>query len=247
MNREIRIFENEDKLDNFAIQRWIEMTSRAVGQKGLFTVALSGGRSPLSLYHKLSQLKDILPWDSMRLFMADERFVPFDNEENNFRLLRENLLNPLNIASKHAYPVPVEEGSAEGASQKYARTLKEFFKLKKDELPRFDLIMLGVGEDGHIASLFPGADIEGGRGSIAIPAVAKGVKHKRISLSLPVINNARSVIFVVKGQRKSDVMKKVLEEADNKLPAVHVKPVKGKVYFLLDASAASRINHKIRK
>jgi len=246
MKRDIHIFDNEDKMDDFIIQKWVEETSRAVGEKNYFTVALSGGRSPVSFYHKLSQLKDILPWEKTHVFLADERLVSLESEDSNYKLIKDNLLSRVGIAMRHVYPVSVEKEDAEVAAQGYEEQLKEFFKLKRNELPRFDLIMLGLGEDGHTASLFPGTDMKGRFGTIAVPAAVKGVKHKRVSLSLPVINNARNVIFIVKGENKSDIARKVLEE-DTGLPAALIKTTKGKVYFLLDTGSASKISQSIKK
>jgi 6-phosphogluconolactonase len=238
-NRKILIFKDIEEISNFIIKKWFEIAKRAIKEKGRFTVALSGGKTPQTLYQKLAELKDSLPWDKTEIFLVDERFVPCEDSENNYRMINQTLLSRIKIPEKNIHPISTKEKTPKASARKYEEELTSYFKLKKGEFPRFDLILLGMGEDGHTASLFPDTtaltETEHFVIAVSPPDISK---KERISLTLPVINNADNVIFLITGVHKAKVLKEVIEDKNCKLPAAMVSPEKGMLFFLIDKAAA---------
>ena len=155
--RDIYIFDDRDGAARFAVEKWVEISSTANDERGRFAVALSGGRTPVDFYERLSVYHKPLPWDKTHIFPADERFVPPSDRESNFRLIKEHLLHHLTIPKQNIHPVITGEGTPDDAARRYEEEIRQFFALGAGQLPVFDLILLGMGEDGHTASLFPGA------------------------------------------------------------------------------------------
>jgi 6-phosphogluconolactonase len=241
-DKEILIFESIEQMSYDAIDRWAEISENAINEKGYFTVALSGGKSPIDLYERLSMKSD-LPWDKTHIFMVDERFVPYESDENNYHLIHRTLLRPINIPAKNIHPIVTSEPSPGASAERYERDILNFCKTAGINDFRLDLILLGVGEDGHTASLFPGSPAvkEIDRLAIEVSPPDK-IKYERISLTFPAINNADNVIFFVTGSNKAVVMKDAIEREESPLPAAMVKPVKGKLVFLLDKGAGSLLS-----
>lgn len=236
---EYLVFENRDKMWRFMAEKWVEISLRAVMIKGYFAAALSGGKTPAGFYQHLAIVKD-LPWEKTHLFLVDERFVPPFSVDSNYRMLRENFFNKISIAHQNIHPISTVEPSPYIAALKYEEELKIFFKLPPGGIPEFDLILLGIGADGHTASLFPGTEALKDKEHLAVPVTLGASLHDRITLTLQVINNAENVIFLVSGRHKADVMKKLIEEKDRTLPASMVKPEKGRLVFLMDNEARGK-------
>ena len=152
--KNIIIFKTIDNMADFIISQWKTISKRAIKEKGYFSVALSGGKTPVFLYRKLSH-KRALPWDKTYIFQTDERFVPYHNKENNFHMISDRLLNKVGIPKETVYPISTKEDDSQSSAKRYERDLRSFFEVNA-KAPRFDLILLGIGEDGHTASLFPG-------------------------------------------------------------------------------------------
>ncbi len=245
-HREILIFENGDELSDFALEKWREISGKAIKDRESFAVALSGGKTPVGFYRKLAGLQDDLSWNKTDVFLVDERFVPFDSDESNYGMIKDKLLNRVRIPAGKVHPVSTGEDSLQAAAKKYEGDLKEFFKLNVGEFPEFDLIMLGIGEDGHTASLFPGTSSLTENERLAIAVDLNKLKNKRISLTLPVINNAKNIIFLISGHNKAKALREILEGKEKLLPASRVKPGKGRVFFLLDKSAGAYLSHLIK-
>lgn len=243
-NREVKIFDTYDEMADFAVEKWKEIALKSVSDRGCFTVALSGGKTPIRFYEKLSCSGERMPWDKTHVFMADERYVPFVNKDNNYRSLKETLLDRVVIPKENIHPIPVEEKSPRLTAVKYEEVLKAFFEVKEGDLPVFDLIMLGIGEDGHTASLFPGSSSLGEKEHLVIADKAEVVMHERISIILPVINNAKNVIFLISGQNKAAISREVIEDGNTGLPAVCVAPSKGRLLFLMDQEAGRYLDHR---
>jgi len=237
--REVLVFSNNQAASRFAVKKWVEISSESVADKGYFTVALSGGRTPIEFYRMLSAGKSRLPWDKTHIFLADERFVPSSDKESNYRLIREYLLNYLAIPEDNMHPVQTEENTLEQAAKRYEDDIVNFFNIQDDRIPVFDLIMLGMGEDGHTASLFPGTPSLKEKRHLTIPVIAVKAPHKRISLTLPVLNKAKHIIFLVSGENKTHAVKEMLESKNSKLPAALVKPEHGSLLLVIDEAAAS--------
>lgn len=170
--------------------------------------------------------------------MVDERFISPYHKDSNQRMFREHLISKINIPLKNFHSVPIRNDVFQSARE-YEQELKYYFKLKKEEYPVFDLILLGIGKDGHTASLFPNhqnlTDIKNLITAESVPHL----NYQRISLTLRVINHSRNVIFLVTGKEKASIMYQILIKKSKKLPAAWIQPEKGILYFFLDKSAAS--------
>jgi 6-phosphogluconolactonase len=257
MNREILIFPNIEELNNAAAQNFVEIGAEAIEKRGQFVVALAGGSTPKLLYQLLSSDKfnDKIDWKSVFFFFGDERKVPPDSEESNFRMANENLLKPLQISEENVFRWQTELKDAEVIAEKYEETITRFFDLKQNPpanaggsdktLPRFDLILLGMGADGHTASLFPFTDAVrtasvSGRVKIADANTIEKLQTTRLTFTFPVINNAGNIIFLVSGEEKAETLKEVLEGEFQplKFPSQNVKPDDGNLFWLVDKQAA---------
>jgi 6-phosphogluconolactonase len=251
--RKYLIFPDVDTLSEYAVKFWIEISSDSVKKRGRFDTAISGGRTPVHFYTKLSHVKDTIPWENTHIFFADERYVPFDHEESNYRMVYQILLKCLPVPKENIHPVPIDKGTTpHEASVLYEQDMQIHFNLpcsgdtkSKRLFPVFDIIMLGIGEDGHTASLFPNAPalIEKERFAIAVQPPDKK-KRKRVSITLPVINNARNIVVLACGKEKADVINEVLIKKNMDLPASRIMSKKGRVIFLLDEKSALYLKKK---
>jgi len=229
------------ELSRQSAERFSQLARHSVQGSGRFTVALSGGSTPKHLYSLLAApgYKERIPWNNVHLFWGDERCVPPDHPESNFRMAQEALLSKIEIPAENIHRMR-GEGQPQTAAAEYEQELQRFFGLKSGALPRFDLILLGIGEDGHTASLFPGNEALNQTNHLVVaPFVAKLNSH-RLSLSLPVLNNAANVWFLVTGASKADAVKEVFS-ASSDLPAARVNPVNGNLIWYITQDAAPGI------
>lgn len=240
----VLIFEGEEEMADFALQRWQEIFLESLRMKGRFSVILSGGRTPAGLYRKLAARGEKSSWRRTHIFFADERFVPFSHRDSNYGMVKRLLLDEAGIPSGNRHPVPVEDVSPAGSAERYEADIRRFFGLSAGEMPEFDLVLLGMGEDGHTASLFPGDPALREERRLAVAVVLNDERRDRITLTLPVLNNARHVIFLLSGKRKARTLKKVMEDRDVSLPAALVRPRKGSLLFLADREAAACLTEK---
>ena len=244
---QVLVFDNISALENFTLGKWMAVASEAVARRGMFTAALSGGSTPEGLYRKLALRADPLLWPRTHIFMVDERLVPHESADSNFRMMDETLFRNAPIPRENIHPVPAD-GPPELCAQRYESGLAEFFGHQKGGMPVFDLVLLGLGEDGHTASLFPGSDAlrEKERFTAAVPDEKK---HDRVTLTYPVLNSARNVFFLVAGEKKASVLERVVEKRDPALPASAIDPENGTLLFLADSGAAGRlpVNSFIRR
>ena len=235
----ILVLDNIDEISAFALDRYRALASENITQRGRFIVAFSGGRTPAIFMQKLATKKE-LPWQDTHIFIADERFVSFADESSNYRMIKQNLLSKIDIPAKNIHPIYTGYKDVNTAAQKYAIYIRDFFGLGENQMPVFDLVMLGLGADGHTASLFPQLE-EINKNRLTIAADIQEVQHQRISLSLGAVNNAREIIFLISGKEKADIVKRVVKGKDEKLPAARVSSEKGSIYFLIDRPAAKFI------
>lgn len=237
---EVNVSDSLASMTKTAVELFLQIADESIKKKGRFCVALSGGKTPVDFYQKLSQTTNDLMWNQTHIFLVDERYVPLTHQNSNYKLIKENLCDHLRIGTQLFHSVPVEETSPQKAAENYEKAIKEFFMLKEGELPRFDLMILGLGEDGHVASLFPGNSGMFEKKRLAISVSNNTLEEKnRVTLTLPVINNAQHIIFLAHGIRKAESVKRVLEEKDPTLPATLVQPTDGEIVFLIDQAAAS--------
>jgi 6-phosphogluconolactonase len=202
------------------------------------TVALSGGSTPKRMFQILAeQFFDKVTWSGIQFFWSDERHVPPDHPESNYRMANEALLSHVPVSVSNVYRIRGENPNAADAARDYERTVVE---VTKQTVPRFDLIFLGLGTDGHTASIFPGSQVlHETQRLVAAPYVEK-FKSYRITMTLPLINNGASVVFLVSGAEKAEIVKEVFE-GENKYPAQAVTPVQGELIWMLDKAAASKL------
>jgi 6-phosphogluconolactonase len=238
----IFVFDNSEGVADYAVTKWIELSSQAIADKGSFSAALSGGKTPVEFYKRLAASKDILSWDRTYIFFVDERLVPPSHNESNYGLIKEHLLSHVKISDENVHRIQTEGIILEQSARRYEEDIRRFFRNKCDSMPRFDLIMLGIGEDGHTASLFPGKSSLKERTRLAIRVTTEKFPGERITLTLPVINNARKIIFLVSGRDKAKVLKEIVEDKKSSLPASRVYPKQGIVYFMIDKPAASLLS-----
>lgn len=238
--RQIIVEKNAERLAQKGAALFYEQARDAVTEKGHFAVAISGGGTPREMHRLFSKapLRQQIAWEKTHLFWVDERAVPYDHPASNYGAAKADFIEKLTLSGDRIYPMPVGVDPETNAAE-YQRQLQSFFKGKNAEVPVFDLIVLGVGTDGHTASLFPTtpADISTDKWVMAVKGGDPDVL--RLTLTLPVINRARQVLFLVSGARKARIVKKVLENEDPLLPAARIRPESGHLMWLLDTDAAS--------
>ena len=223
----------------------VQATEEAVTQRGRFTLALSGGSTPKSLFQLLAaNARTSLPWDRMFFFWGDERHVPPTDGESNFRMADEAMLSKIPVDKANVFRVLSENPDANVAAADYEETLQKFFSLSAGEVPRFDLILLGMGPDGHTASLFPGTAALQEKSRLVVANWIEKFKTHRITFTLPVLNAARCVAFLVSGTEKAEALHAVLEgdAAGEQYPSKLVQPKDGRLIWLLDRAAANRLS-----
>lgn len=244
--REIRVLNSTGDLFQAAAAEWAAIASQAVSDKGRFTVALSGGSTPKSLYGLLaSDFAPKLPWDKSFFFWGDERHVPPDHPESNYRMVNEAMLSKVPVPSANIFRVRAEENDPAVAASSYERTLKEFFHLRPGEFPRFDLTLLGIGPDGHTASLFPGTAALGENQRLVVANWVEKFNTFRITVTFPVLNSSAYVMFLVSGKEKSGILREVLEDPSAHLPSQDIKPVNGRLLWLVDRDAAGGLSKSV--
>ena len=242
MNPEIRVFQNRDELNRATAERFSQVAQRCVGAGSLFSAALSGGSTPRELYQLLAGPDFVrrTPWDATHLFQVDERAVPPDHPESNFRMIREAMLERAPLPSEHFHRMAAELPNLEEAARRYEEEIAEVLRPQPSEMPYFDLILLGLGPDGHTASLFPGTAALDEQKRWVVPNRVEKLNTWRLTLTFPVINAAGAVIFLVAGPEKAETVRRVLHPsgAAESLPAERVQPSGGRLAWFLDKSAA---------
>ena len=219
----------------------VETAGEAVRQRGRFTIALAGGATPRETYTRLAAppWRARVAWDRTWVFFGDERAAPPDHPESNYRMAHDALLARVPVPTAQVIRMRGEAEDTEAAAAEYARRLAAVFATRRGELPRFDLVLLGLGVDGHTASLFPGSPVlkEVFRPVAAVHAAAAAIPQ-RLTLTFPVLNAAARVVFLVAGAEKAKVVKAVLAD-QAPLPAALVRPDDGELVWLLDSAAAA--------
>lgn len=238
----LKIFSAIEELNRFAADKFIEIGNAAIEKRSEFTVALAGGSTPKSLYRLLAsdEYNNKILWDSVFFFFGDERNVLPDNAESNFRMANENLFEPLGINAENIFHWNTEFEVPDVIAKDYETKIMDFFDLAENEFPRFDLIILGMGDDGHTASLFPFTEALEENEKIVTENFVKKLDTWRLTFTFPTINNASNVFFLVKGDDKAEALKNVLqgEFQPQRFPAQNVKPKDGKLFWLVDELAA---------
>ncbi|MCX8093201.1 MAG: 6-phosphogluconolactonase [Candidatus Goldbacteria bacterium] len=222
-----------------------EIAEKTINTQGFFTIALSGGNSPRLIYSMLAEkeLKSKIDWNKVLIFWGDDRYLPHTNPESNYKMAYDTLISKIDIPQENIFRIPTEVSPPEEAALLYENIMKKaFIKLGaidiNKKLPIFDLIILGVGRDGHTASLFPGhkAVNEKERWVTHVKAHARITLHDRITITLPVINNAKNVMFIISGEGKGKIIRDIVEEkrSGKVYPASMIKPQDGQSVWFID-------------
>jgi 6-phosphogluconolactonase len=244
--RSIEVFATAADLFHAAAEEFVRAARGAIGAQGRFTVALSGGSTPKGLYSLLATNYSTFAWNRVFLFFGDERHVPPTDPESNYRMVNESLLTKIAIPAENVFRVPAENPDAAAAAADYESQLRRFFDLRPGdrpgEIPRFDLILLGMGPDGHTASLFPDSPALDEQARLVVANwVAKFNTH-RITFTFPVLNRAAEVMFMASGADKATMLHQVLEGKNTPpLPSQRVQPADGKLLWMLDEAAAAKL------
>ncbi|NDJ52080.1 MAG: 6-phosphogluconolactonase [Chloroflexi bacterium] len=241
---EVVRLDNAEAVAQETARRWVMLANQAVAERGMFTIALSGGSTPRTVYSMMAAdpWRGQAPWQDTYVFFGDERRVHHSDPESNYRMARETLLDHVPIPPNQVFPMP-GEGLLKTAMLDYKKELRKVFKPGFKEFPRFDFVLLGMGEDAHIASIFPGTRAVSEGSEMVLAYLVPQMNVERMTLTLPVINNALQIVVQVVGQHKADALAKVLEGdyRPSTYPAQALEPVDGQLIWLVDQAAASKL------
>jgi len=250
--RDIRILADPAAVTRRAADEFVKAANNAVAQKGMFSVALSGGSTPKSLYALLADdpgYRSKVPWDKMRVFFGDERHTPPDSPESNFHMATESLFSKGVLKPEQITRIKGEYPNTEKAALEYQLVIRAYFQLEEGQYPRLDLVLLGMGEEGHTLSLFPGTTALHATGRIAVRNWVGKLYTERITMTATVVNHASQVMFLITRPDKAPALKAVLEgpyEPDQ-LPAQLIQPESGNALWLIDRDAAKMLSVGVRE
>lgn len=239
-HQKIIVKENAALLSQNAANLFHQTAKESIDRRGRFVVAISGGTTPRRMHRMLAEEPhgSATPWDRTYIFWVDERCVSENDPASNYGRAKKDFLNTVPVPETQVYPMPSELPPKYGA-QKYEQTLIEFFKLEAGRFPTFDLIFLGIGADGHIASLFPGHRTVNEEGKMVVAVKGGNPNVNRLTLTLPVLNRARQIVFLISGKEKSGTLKTVFENPNAQLPVQKIHTLDKELIWLLDRESAS--------
>jgi 6-phosphogluconolactonase len=243
---DIKIYDDAEAVAVAAAERFVELAAAAMEATGSFSVALAGGSTPKRIYELLASddWQGRVRWDDVHIFFGDERSVPPDHRDSNYRMANETLLSrvPLPVPNVHRI---TGEGDASANASRYEDELRSYFG--DVQWPRFDLVMLGMGDDGHTASLFPGTEALSEQSAWVVANWVEKFDTYRITLTAPAINHARHVIFNVTGAGKAERLPEVLHGARDteRLPSQLIRPVEGRLEWFADRAAAEKLSGRM--
>jgi 6-phosphogluconolactonase len=249
--REIVVLPDSAAITRRAAEEFLKSVNEAIAQKNSFTVALAGGSTPKALYAMLSDdpaYSAKIPWPKLHFFFGDERHAPPDSPESNFHMANETLFSKGLVKPEQITRIKGEYPDTEKAALEYEQALRAYFKLKDGEYPRFDLVLLGMGDEGHTLSLFPGTRALHATNRIVVRNWVGKLFTERITLTAPAANQANRVIFCVTRADKALALKAVLEGPyePEQLPAQFIQPANGKLLWLVDQAAGSMLAPGVR-
>jgi len=252
VDREVRILADGTAIAKRAAQEFIEAAVVAVREKGAFSVSLAGGSTPKALYSLLvtdPALRSEVPWDKIQLFFGDERHVGPGHPDSNFRMATETMISRVPLTKDQVVRIKGEYQDTEEAAREYEQALQSYFRLKAGEYPRFDLLLAGMGNEGHTLSLFPGTKALHADMRIVVRNWVGKLYTERITLTAPAASNAARIVVMVTGADKALALKGVLEGPyePEQLPVQSLQPKNGKLLWLVDAAAGSMLSIGIRE
>jgi 6-phosphogluconolactonase len=246
VNREVRILADGAAIARRAAELIVDAATAAVRERGVFTISLAGGSTPKALYGLLATdpgFKSRMPWDKTQFFFGDERHVPPADPDSNFRMANESMLSKISLKPEQVHRIKGEYEDAEKAALEYEQTLRSYFKLSPGQLPRFDVVLLGMGDEGHTLSLFPGTKALHDNGRLVMSNWIGKLYTQRVTITAAVANNSGLAIFMITKADKALALKGVLEGPfePEQLPSQLIQPKNGKLLCLLDTTAASKL------
>ena len=240
--RDIQVVENGEAVSRTAAEMMVSLALKKLKSKEPFAVALSGGSTPKNMFAILADdaaLRNRMPWNRVHFFWGDERHVAPDHADSNYRMANEAMLSRVPVPPGNIHRIRAENPDAGKAAEDYEQELRGFFKLETEELPAFDCVFLGMGPDGHTASLFPGTKALYERKRLVVSNWIAKFQSYRITMTTPVLNNAAMVIFLVSGAEKAEPLQIVLEgeKQTDRFPAQLIEPTNGNLLWLVDQAA----------
>ena len=244
MRAEIEVVKNKEALGRTAAETIVRRMNETLKTRDFTTIALSGGSTPKSIYTLLatdSTFREKMPWGKTHFFWGDERHVPPEHPESNYRMAYDAMLSRVSIPPENVHRVRAEYPDAGKAAKEYEQELLISFGLSQGQLPQFSCVLLGMGPDGHTASLFSGTTALKEKERLVVANWVEKFRTFRITMTLPVLNNADLVIFLVSGDEKSEMLREVMEGDAKADPFASrlIKPARGKLVWLVDEAAAS--------
>jgi 6-phosphogluconolactonase len=234
----LMVVSDVDGLNRAAVDEIRIVAEAAIREHGRFIISLSGGNTPRAVYALWAEQKETFPWAKTFFFFGDERSVPPDHPDSNYRMAQEALLAKVPVPKENVFRIPAELG-AEQAAEHYQATISDFFKLEPGKWPRFDLVLLGVGEEGHTASLFPDSKAMTESSRLVVPNWVEKLKTDRITFTFPLINSAGEAMFIVAGKAKAEIVKDVFLTDGETYPVQRVHPTHGRLLWIVDQAAAN--------
>jgi 6-phosphogluconolactonase len=240
MKLDARVLPDLVSLSRAVLEETFPIIQEAVSKRGRFAIALSGGHTPgkmYSLWAQTEQYRNKTPWDRVHLFWGDERFVPADDPRSNYRMARETLISQVPIPAENVHPMPTNLSSPEECARAYETELLKFFG---SEPPAFDVQLLGIGDEGHTASLFPGSPALGEKVRWVAAVRVAAEPPQRITLTPVVLNQGRNTFFLVAGEGKRAILSAIRDEPasqPSQYPAARIHPAREPVWFLDQAAA----------
>ena len=245
MKPDVRVFADGNELSLRAAEAAVAAINQSAQANGRCSLVLSGGNTPRTLYRLLaSQFRDQVPWAKVHLFWGDERYVPPDDAQSNYRMARETLLQGVPIPAENVHPMPTGLSDSDAAAREYEQTLRSYFSQpQNDDWPRFDLVLLGLGEEGHTASLFPESPALEETKRWVVAVKPPNAPSPRLTLTLPAITPAANIFFLVTGADKAQALHNVLSDPPDPKhsPASGVRSAQGTVVWWLDRAAAALV------
>jgi 6-phosphogluconolactonase len=237
----IRILKNLDQVSTASAETIIQVAIDAIEKRSIFRIALSGGSTPKTLFTKLASDPDFkkqMPWKSTHFFWSDERTVPPDHPESNFRMAREAMFKHVDVPQSQIHRIHAEMEDPNAAAQEYENEIRQHFNVNAPQFPKFDLILLGMGPDGHTASLFPATEALQEKKRLVVSNWVSKFNTYRITFTVPLINAACTVMFLVGGEDKAATLKAVLEGPDDPhvFPSQFIKPDGDLIWFVDQAA-----------
>jgi len=246
VNREVQILPDAAAIARRAAEKIIDAAAVAIKERGGFTISLAGGSTPKALYSLLATdpaFKSQMPWDKTQFFFGDERHVPPDNSDSNYRMAHESMLSKVPLKPEQVIRIKAEYENSEKAAEEYQQALRTWFQRSNQQLPRFDVLLLGMGDEGHTLSLFPGTKALHDNGRWVMSNWIGKLFTDRVTITAPVANNSALAIFMVTKADKALALKGVLEGPyePEQLPSQLIQPKNGKLLWLVDPTAASKL------